>query len=202
MNAVDRLLEKDVGFAIVEPPFSKFDQRIGKFSAMRPGYATNGGCYHHAAGFKAVADCMMGRAEEAWRTLVKVAPDHPDNPVEQSLTEPFSFTNCYNRNPEAYGQSFYPWRTGTCAWFTMALVEWMLGARRHYDGLLISPCLSSNVKHAKLKRTFRNTIFHIAIDNTAGRCTGIHSLTLDGQPVEGNIINLFDGGEHSVSLVI
>ena len=60
---------------------SKYDPRIGKFSTTMPGHAENGGCYNHAAGFKVVADCMLGRAEEAWDTFIKVAPDNPQNPL-------------------------------------------------------------------------------------------------------------------------
>ena len=202
MKAVDRYLEKDCGFAIVDPPFTKFDERIGKFSATRAHYATNGGCYHHAAGFKAVADCMMGRAEEAWRTLVKIVPDSPWNPISRSWAEPFAFNNCYDLVPEIYGRAQYPWRTGTAAWFTMALVEWMLGARRHYDGLLIDPCLSREVKRARLVRTFRGARFEIEIDNRSGRCRGARSIMLDGQLLHGNVLPDLHTGTHQVKVVI
>jgi cellobiose phosphorylase len=202
MQAVDRYLEKDCGFAIVDPPFTRFDERIGKYSAARPFYATNGGCYNHAAGFKAVADCMLGRAEEAWRTLLKVAPDSPWNPISRSWTEPFSFNNCFDRVPEIYGRGQYPWRTGTAAWFSIVLVEWILGARRHYDGLQIDPCLSKEVPRARLVRTFRGARFEIEIDNAAGRCRGVRSIELDGKPVSGNLLPDLHAGTHSVNVVI
>ena len=57
------------------------------------------------------------------------------------MVEPFSFTNMYETIPYMYGYSGYPWRTGTAGWFAVAVVEWILGARRHYDGLLIDPVL-------------------------------------------------------------
>ncbi len=202
MQAVDRYLEKDCGFAIVDPPFTRFDERIGKFSAIRPNYATNGGCYNHAAGFKAVADCMMGRAEAAWRTLIKVAPDSPWNPIHRSWAEPFAFNNCYDLIPEIYGRAQYPWRTGTAAWFTMALVEWMLGARRSYAGLLLDPCLSREVPQARLVRTFRGARFEIELDNRAGRCKGARSITLNGQPVNGRVLPDLRSGTHQVRVVI
>lgn len=49
----------------------------------------------------------------------------------------------------------YPWRTGTCAWMTMLLVEGILGARRHYDGLLDFPLPPKALPHARLTRTYR-----------------------------------------------
>lgn len=201
MDAVDRLVETPFGFAICEPPFTRFDQRIGKFSASRPFYAENGGCYNHAAGFKTVADCMLGRAEQAWRTVRKVMPDSPWNPVANSWMEPFSFTNCFSRTPEWPGMSMYAWRTGTAAWFTVALVEWILGARRHYDGLLIDPCLSREIPRARLRRTFRDTVFMIEIDNSSGRGRGVRELRVDGRLVTERILPA-TGGRHRVQVVL
>ncbi|MGF1484350.1 MAG: GH36-type glycosyl hydrolase domain-containing protein [Opitutales bacterium] len=202
MEAVDERIECDVGFSICAPPFTQFDQRIGKFSASRPGWAENGGCYNHAAGFKGVADCMLGRAAQAWRTFVKVAPDSLENPVSQSGTEPFSFTNCYMTLEETYGKAHYPWRTGTCSWFNLLLVEWILGARRHYDGLLIDPCLSREVPTAGIVRTFRGARYEIEIDNTAGNEKGVRELTLNGSKVEGPPILKESSGTHQVKVVL
>jgi cellobiose phosphorylase len=202
MRMVDELLSVDVGYRICAPGFSQYDPRVGRMSNTMPGMAENGGCYCHAAGFKGVADCMLGRAEEAWETFVKVAPDNPRNPVSQSLMEPFSFTNMFSMVPQCYGRSGYPWRTGTSGWFTMLLLEWILGARRHYKGLLISPCLSKTVPCAALTRTFRGATYQIEFDNSAGRCVGATSITLDGRPVSGNILPLSASGTHTVKVVI
>jgi cellobiose phosphorylase len=200
MAAVDRLIESDFGFSIAAPPFTKFDERVGKFSASRPLLAENGGCYNHAAGFKGVADCMLGRAEEAWRTYLKVAPGSPWNPISNSCVEPFSFTNCYSITPEWPGLAMYPWRTGTAAWFTQLLVEWILGARRHYDGLLIAPCMPKALPSARLTRTFRNAVYEIEIDNSPGR--GRHEIRLDGGVLGGNVLPPpVPGARHRVRVV-
>lgn len=202
MEALDHYLENDYGISLAAPAFSKFDERVGKFSASRPYVTENGGCYNHAAGFKAVADCMMGRAEHAWRTLIKVVPDSPWNRVSNSEIEPFSFTNCYSITAEHPGISHYPWRTGTGCWFTMLAVEWILGARRNYDGLLISPCLSKEVPRAKVVRTFRGARYEIELDNTAGRSIGAKSILLDGKPIQGNVLPDLRSGTHTVQVTI
>ncbi|GAB4164690.1 MAG: glycosyl transferase [Terrimicrobiaceae bacterium] len=201
MEAVDRLIETDFGFSIAAPPFTKFDERIGKFSASRPLLAENGGCYNHAAGFKGVADCLLGRAEQAWRTYLKVAPGSPWNPISNSQVEPFSFTNCYSLTPERPGLAMYPWRTGTAAWFTQLLVEWILGARRHYDGLLIDPCLPAALPRASLTRTFRGATYHIQINNP-DRHSGRRpcKISLDGQPLPSALLPILPAG--SVAQVI
>lgn len=202
MASVDEHIETDLGFMICSPGFSSYDPRVGRMSNSMPGHVENGGCYNHGAGFKGVADCMLGRADEAWRTFEKVAPDNPLNPVERSCAEPFSFNNFYSQCEYVYGMSGYPWRTGTAGWFTMLMVEWILGARRHYDGLLIDPCLPAHVKEAGIRRTFRGTVFDIALDNRAGRCKGATEVYVDGNKIEGNIITQIDGREHDVRVVI
>ncbi len=202
MGSVDRFIETPLGFVICAPPFTKYDSRIGKFCRIRPGFIENGGAYCHAAGFKLVADCMLGRAEEAWRTFLKVAPDCPTNPITNSEIEPFSFTNCYQNVDPVRGKSGYPWRTGTAGWFTMGLVEWILGARRHYDGLLMDPCLSATIPEATLRRRYRGATYEIHIDNRAGRCKGTTSITVDGKPISGSLVPAFGEGVHQVSVVI
>jgi hypothetical protein len=51
-------------------------------------------------------------------------------------------------------------------------------------------------------RKFRGATFDIHIDNTAGRRTGLSSLTCDGVPVSGNTLPDFREGTHIVEAVI
>lgn len=163
MQKVDEMLETDIGYRICYPPYGKYDARVGRMSNSMPGANENGGCYNHAAGFKGVADCLLGRAEEAWRTFTKVTPDSPENPVSNSGAEPFSYVNSYSSVPQVYGKSGYAWRTGTSGWMALLLVEYILGARRGYDGLEIKPCLPKALPEARLVRRFRGTDYHIHV---------------------------------------
>lgn len=202
MEAVDRFIEKPEGFAVADPPCSTFDERVGRFTTIMPHHVENGGCYNHAAGFKCVADCLLGRAEEAWRTLIKVAPDGPHLPISVSGAEPFSFINHYSRVASGLGKGGYAWRTGTAAWFAVALVEYILGARRGYHGLIIRPCLSAGVPHARLTRTFRGTTYHINLDNREGRQFGAREIRLDGEIVQGDCLPISTERSHQVDVVI
>jgi cellobiose phosphorylase len=202
MDAVEEHLVRDAGLCLNAPPMSRFDPRVGRFSTIMPGHATNGGCYNHAAGFKLVADCLLGRAEQAWQTYLKVAPGNPNNPISHSEAEPFSFQNMYELVPQIHGQAGYPWRTGTAAWLTMGLIEWICGARRAYDGLLIDPCLPRELTRVKLRRVFRGTTFDIELDNSAGRGRGAKQIKVDGQMVDGKVLDMLDGKQHRVEVEI
>jgi cellobiose phosphorylase len=202
MKGVDEHCMTEVGYRICNPPFSEFDPRVGRMSNSIPGHVENGGCYCHAAGFKGVADCILGRAEEAWETFVKTAPDNPKDPIGVSLVEPFSFTNSYSMCEYVYGRSGYPWRTGTAGWMTVLMIEWILGARRSHEGLLIDPCLTRTVPHARVTRRFRGAVYEIELDNSAGRCKGAASISVDGKGIEGNVLPVLGEGTHRVEVII
>jgi len=201
MDQVEKHLKTDIGYRICNPGWPEYDPRVGRMSLSMPGTNENGGCYNHAAGFKAVADCVLGRAELAWDTFCTVTPDSDKNPVSNSGAEPFTYVNSYSNFDLIYGKSGYGWRTGTAGWFTILLIEYILGARRDYNGLRIDPCLSKRIKKAKLTRTFRGATYHIEIDNKAGRCVGVSKLTCDGEKVDGTLL-CHDGGEHQVKVTI
>ncbi len=202
MSKVDELLETDIGYKICTPPYAHYDARVGRMSNSMPGANENGGCYNHAAGFKGVADCLLGRSEQAWRTFKKVTPDSSENPISRSGAEPFSYVNSYSSVPYAYGKSGYAWRTGTSGWFTQMLIEYILGARRSYDGLVIDPCLPAELQQVKVKRTFRGAVYNIAIQNRPTGGKGVKNITLNGQSVKGNILPLQTSGNHEVSVVM
>ncbi|NBB72595.1 MAG: hypothetical protein GVY35_02835 [Bacteroidetes bacterium] len=195
MREVDERLETDIGYRICTPPYAEYDPRVGRMSNSMPGANENGGCYNHAAGFKGVADCLLGRAEEAWRTFTKITPGSPENPIANSGAEPFSYVNSYSSVPQVYGASGYAWRTGTSGWFCRLLVEYILGARRGYDGLVIDPCLPAHLPEARLTRTFRGATYRIRITNRPGGGKGPRSITLDGRTIEGQTLPPAPAGE-------
>lgn len=193
MEKIDAMLEDDIGYRICFPPYAKYDPRVGRMSNSMPGAAENGGCYNHAAGFKGVADCLLGCAEQAWRTFVKVTPGNPENPISVSGAEPFSYVNSYSSVPKVYGASGYAWRTGTAGWFARLMVEYLLGARRHYDGLMIDPCLPAHLEAARIRRRFRGVDYDIHITNQNEGGKGCWKIEHQGSPVSGNLLSLNQG---------
>ncbi|MCS6970633.1 MAG: hypothetical protein NZ552_06455 [Planctomycetes bacterium] len=200
MDSVERLLREPVGYRLCGPPFFRYDPRVGRMSNSIPGAVENGGCYNHACGFKAVADCMLGRAAEAWNTLLHIFPDHPENPVSRSGQEPFALVNSFSCTIYDYGKAGQPWQTGTAGWTTVALVQWVLGVRRTYDGLLIDPC--TVLPRARLLRHFRGAVYEVHIDNREGRNRGARRIVVDGTELQGNLVPSFGSGYHRVEVLV
>ena len=200
MRKIDETIENDIGYRICVPPYAEYDSRVGNMSNSMPGASENGGCYNHAAGFKGVADCMLGRAEEAWRAFTKVTPDSPENPISQSGAEPFSYVNCYSSVPQIYGESGYAWRTGTSGWFCQLLIEHILGARRHYDGLEIDPCLPASLPEARILRNFRGVAYDIYIKNRPEGGKGAWEIKVNGDSYKSTLLKGFS--EKSVKIEV
>ena len=52
-----------------------------------------------------------------------------------------------------------------------------------------------------MKRRFRGAEYHITVKNPDGVCKGIKSVTVDGQPIEGNVVNHLPG-THTVEVIM
>lgn len=202
IKAVDDM-EYDFGFPLNQPPYQEYSPHVGRMSGMLPGLFENGGVYCHATGFKILMDCKLGRGTKAVETLKKIMPDSEKNPSTQSGAEPYVFTNCYATHPKYYGKSYWSWTTGTSAWSMMGLYEGILGIKRDYDGLRISPCFPAEWKSAEVTRTFRGAVYHIMIYNPDGLENGNPLITVDNKQVAGTEIPDFrDGKKHEVTVIL
>lgn len=203
LRSMDESLEHEFGMPINWPPYTEYDSTLGRMSGFPPGMYENGGVYCHATGFAIVANAKAGRGAAAFRLLNKIMPDHPDNPVERSMAEPFVFTNCYFTHPEMYGKSLGSWMTGTSAWTFKGLVEWICGVRRGYDGLELDPCLPPDWKEVRVKRTYRGSTYDIRILNLQGAGKGSLKVSVDGTSITGHTLPIFgDGKTHAVEVEI
>jgi cellobiose phosphorylase len=57
-------------------------------------------------------------------------------------------------------------------------------------GLIVDPCIPRAWPGFRLVRRFRGMDIDIRVDNPRGLCRGVARLTVDGKPVEGNLIPL------------
>lgn len=184
--------ETDEGIPMCVPSYKTYDETVGRMSGMLPGVYENGGIYNHAGCFKVMADCKLGRGDNAVNALKKIAPDGKFNPSSKTTTEPYVFTNCYLKHPSVDMQVGFSWQTGTSAWGLMCYYEGILGLQRGYDGLHINPALPSAWKTCEAKRTYRGNRLNIKYYNKGGKTV---RLTVDGKKIEGNVVPLFDDND-------
>lgn len=196
-RAIDSM-DTPYGIPICKPSYSEYDETVGRMSGMLPGVYENGGIYHHACGFKIMADCKIGRKEQALASLLKMIPDGPDTPSSKTTTEPYVFTNCYLMNPAARLLVGSAWQTGTSSWALRDFYEGILGMIRTYKGLRIHPAISDKWNKAEADRTFRGCRYHLAYIN---KKAGTVSLKVDGKKIDGDILPVYsDGKVHQVTV--
>ena len=62
----------------------------------------------------------------------------------------------------------------------------MLGVRPEFDGLYVNPCIGDSVSEFTVTRKCRGATYVIRVQNSGGGSPA--KLTLDGEPIEGNLV--------------
>ena len=199
LKAVDGM-ETEEGIPLCAPAYGEYDASVGRMSGMLPGIYENGGIYNHAGCFKVMADCRLGRGEQAVATLLKILPDGKCNPSEITTTEPYVFTNCYLKHENCNMRVGFSWRTGTSAWGLMFFYEGILGLLRDYDGLHIRPSLPKSWTDIHATRNFRGNKLNLHYVNRGGKQV---YLKIDGKKIDGNVIPAFtDDNAHEIEVLL
>ncbi len=205
VEAAQEHLDTGYGMVLNWPAFTKLRPRIGQMTAMTPGFYENGSVYVHGNCFWLYALARNGRGQAAWDAIRAVLPDTDNKP--NTDTEPFVIPNYYiGPNVERRKQrNLYlsGWRTGSAAWIYLTCLEEILGLRAEYAGLMIDPKLPDDWDEARVTRPFRGDVYHVTTVRQSPRATRVAEITLDGEPVDGDVIPpVGDGGTHHVRVVL
>ena len=188
MDLVERELSCDFGYVQQKPCYDKADPHVGRISYFGKGFYENGSVYNHGVAFKLVADCLIGRGNEAYSTLKRLLPSNPKNDFTKSGVEPYALCNMFfgpeNELRPVEAPMF--WITGTSSWTFRAIVEYMIGVQAEFEGLRVKPVLPEEWNEVTIKRIFRGAIYNITI-----RRVGKQELWIDGMRCEEDVIPVF-----------
>lgn len=162
LRALDTYLESENGPLTLFPPYTTYQQSIGRLTGFVPGIWENGTPYCHGGMFKVVMDLSCGRENQGWDTLLKILPDSPGNPSWQSGCEPYVFTNMYMGpdNPRK-GESDFAWVTGTAGWALRAVEQYLYGFCPSYRSIELRPHLPQSFAEGTLIKKFRDSWYYI-----------------------------------------
>jgi cellobiose phosphorylase len=201
MDRVEQRLSSPFGHRLNTPCFTRGDDHIGRVSYFEPGAYENGSVYNHGVAFKIVADCLLGRAEQAFDSVRRMLPSNPDNPAAASGVEPYAVTNMYlgPDNPGRAGESLMGWITGTAGWLFRGVTEFIVGVQADYDGLRVRPCLPQAWRELNVRREFRNAVYEIRF--VRAERSESSDIRVDGKPLEGDLLPVFgDGQVHHIEV--
>ena len=121
--------------------------------------------------------------------LVYSVPTFLEDISEIHKTEPYVYCQMVSgKDAPIQGEGKNSWLTGTAAWTFTVLTQGILGIKPDYNGLLIDPCIPSSVSEYKVKRLFRNTMYHITIKNPNKSQKGVKKLIVDGKQIPVGVI--------------
>ncbi len=192
MDMVEEKLKCPYGYRLNTPAYTKPQECVGRTSYFRAGLIENASVYIHGSMFKAVADCMLGRGDNAYETVCSVT--YRNNP--NSGVEPYAVSNMLIGPDSDYraGEAPMSWITGSAGWMYRALTEFILGIRADYDGLRIQPNIPKCWDNFSVKRGCRGATYELRF-----RRGDVFAVTVDGKRLEGNYIPYVPKGKKLVA---
>ena len=204
MAAVTKYLLKDYGTLLNYPAFTKPRPDIGYVTRYAPGLRENGGVYTHAATWSVWAYALVGQPELAYEAYRRICPPNRSADIETYKAEPYVTPgNIDGPLSEYYGRGGWTWYTGSSQWLHRMGTHWILGVRPRADGLWVEPSIPAHWAGYKVTRKFRNAVYQIEVKNPENVNTGVKSVTVDGRPIEGQLLPVFHDGEtHLVEIIM
>ena len=204
MDSVQKYLETEHGIVLLQPAYKTYHLELGEVSSYPPGYKENAGIFCHNNPWIIAAETVLGHGDRAFSLYSRIAPAWREAISEVHKTEPYVYSQMIaGKDAPNFGQAKNSWLTGTTAWNFYVISNYILGIKPDWDGLRIDPCVPSTSDTYHVSRRFRGAIYDITIENPDKLCTGVHSMTVDGQPMEGNVLPVFgDGQTHQVKVTL
>jgi len=144
-----------------------------------------------------IAETIAGQSDRAHDYYLRINPSVREAISEVHRCEPYVYAQMIaGRDATSYGQAKNSWLTGTAAWNYVAISQWILGIRPSYEGLRIVPAIPGSWSGFQAERVFRGVAYHISVQRVG---EGNHiSLTVDGEPISGNVVPLPPPGTSEV----
>jgi len=199
LAAVGELLATSHGILLHQPAYTHYYLHLGEISSYPPGYKENGGIFCHTNPWIMIAEAMLGRGDQAHDYYSRINPSAREAISEVHRCEPYVYAQMIaGRDASSPGEAKNSWLTGSAAWNYVAITQWILGIRPIYDGLQIAPVIPSSWSGFKARRVFRGVTYNISVER-AGE-GNLVSLTIDGQPIAGDVVPLPQGGQREVAV--
>lgn len=195
LNAVKERLDCEHGIVLNNPPYTKYYIEYGEISSYPPGYKENAGIFCHNNPWVIIGETVLGRGDRAWEYFRKICPSYSEAISDLHKVEPYVYAQMIaGKDAFRPGEAKNSWLTGTAAWNFYTISQYILGIRTAYDGLIIDPCIPPEWEQYHVTRRYRGVTYQITVNNPEKRMKGVKAITLNGEPVKGNLIPLLPAG--------
>jgi cellobiose phosphorylase len=189
LDSVAQRLATPHGLVLLDPAFSRYHVELGEISSYPPGYKENGGVFSHTNPWIVIAETLVGNADRAFDTYLRINPSAREVLADVHRCEPYVYSQVIaGKAAPTQGEAKNSWLTGSAAWNFVAITQWILGIRPEHEGLRIDPCLPADWRGYEAVRRFRGATYRIAIAKPVGITGRITSLLVDGRQIDGNVV--------------
>ena len=189
LRSVEERLDTQYGIVLLSPAYKRYHLELGEVSSYPPGYKENGGIFCHNNPWVSCAETVLGHGERAFEIYRRTCPAYLEDISEVHRTEPYVYSQMIaGIEAPTFGEAKNSWLTGTAAWTFVNVSQYILGIQPTLDGLRIDPCVPAGLRSFSLRRLWRGTVFNIVVDNSAGVEKGVAVITVDGKPLERNLV--------------
>lgn len=196
LDSVKERLDTKYGIVLNNPAYTKYHIEMGEISTYPPGYKENAGIFCHNNPWIMIGETELGRGDQAYEYYSKIAPAFLQDIQELHKTEPYVYSQMIaGKDAFRPGEAKNSWLTGTAAWNYAAITQHILGIRPALQGMLIDPCIPTKWEGFKVSRKFRGYTLKIEVKNPNHVSKGVKQITVDGSPIEGNLIPVLEKGK-------
>ncbi len=193
LDSCKRYLDSEHGMVLNNPAFTTYHVEMGEISSYPAGYKENAGIFCHNNPWVIIGETVAGRGDDAWEHYTKICPAWIKDQTLHKV-EPYVYCQMVaGKDAARPGEGKNSWLTGTAAWNWLTVTQYILGIHPTYDGLEIDPCLPATMKEYTVKRKLRDSEMTITVRNPRGRAKGVSRITVDGEPIEGNVVKALPG---------
>jgi len=189
LQSVADILDSEYGITLLQPAYTKYHVELGEITSYPPGYKENAGIFCHNNPWIACAETVLRHGNRAFEVFKKTCPIYLEDKSEIHRTEPYVYCQMVaGKDAPTFGEGKNSWLTGTAAWTFTCMSQYILGIKPDFDGLLIDPCIPSDLDSYKLTRVFRGNTFHISIENPNHVESGVKEVYVNDVPYDSNLI--------------
>jgi cellobiose phosphorylase len=204
MNSLGKHLYSKHGVVVQQPAYTDFNMFVGEITSYPPGVKENAGVFCHPNGWVVIAECNLGRGDEAFNYDNPISPAAREKISEIHRCEPYCYAQMIAGPDSArHGEAKNSWLTGTASANFLGVSQYLLGIRPDYEGLRIDPCVPKSWKGFSIRRRYRGEFYNIKVENPDGVTKGVKEIIVDGKIYEDNLIPVFgDGKTHEVRVIM
>lgn len=203
MDSAHRLLITSRGPKILSPSYTQLDEGIGLATRCVPGKKENGAIFNHVAAWAILANALLGEGNRAYDYYRMTMPMIQAHDPDLYKMEPYVYSEYVTSDDHpTFGQASHSWLTGSGVWMFRDGLDYILGVRPTYDGLIIDPCIPDNWNGFKLTRHFRGVVYEIEVRNPNHVQHGVASLEVDGNKLDGSVVPAAASGRSVAVLCI